>query len=263
MHYYQFNIGDYAKATRHLTNLEDLAYRRLIELYYDTEKPLCNDVKKLSRLVNMRENQDEIKTVLEDFFKETEDGFFQSRIEDEIASYKEKADKARANGRKGGRPKKANANPEESERKAKKTQPVNLANPEESGSKANHKPITNNHKPITNNQLKDITANAVCENEKRLSPKQVVDLYNSKMKGLFPRQMRELTPSRQTVIRSRIKNDLKTIEEWSEFFDLLKNSDFLMGRIEPYGGRKVFQLSLDWICKAENLANILEGKYHG
>lgn len=263
MHYYQFNIGDYAKTTRHLTNLEDLAYRRLIELYYDTEKPLCNDVKKLSRLINMRENQEEIETVLEDFFTETEEGFFQSRIEEEIAAYKERAEKARANGKKGGRPKKANANPEETERKAKKTQSVNLANPEETGSKANQEPITNNHKPITNNQLKDIDTNVSCENDTRLSPRNVVDLYNLKFKGLYPRQMRELTPNRQTVIRARIKNDFKTIEEWAEFFELLKKSDFLMGRVEPYGGRKVFQLSLDWICKPENLANILEGKYHG
>lgn len=195
MHYYQFNIGDYAKATRHLTNLEDLAYRRLIELYYDTEKPLCNDVKKLSRLINMRENQAEIETVLEDFFTETEEGFFQSRIEEEIAAYKEKAEKARVNGKKGGRPKKANANPEESGRKAKKTQSVILANPEESGSKTNHKPITNNHKPITNSKETMSTG---------------VDL----VQGLFDfwvNQMRKqpgstkLTTKRRKAIQARLK----------------------------------------------------------
>ena len=52
MHYYQFNIGDYAKATRHLTNDEDLAYRRLIELYYDTEKPLIKDIQKFWILIS-------------------------------------------------------------------------------------------------------------------------------------------------------------------------------------------------------------------
>jgi len=34
MHYYQFNIGDYASHTRHLSDLEDLAYRRLLDAYY-------------------------------------------------------------------------------------------------------------------------------------------------------------------------------------------------------------------------------------
>ena len=149
MHYFKFNIGDYAKATRHLNNLEDLAYRRLIELYYDTEKPLPNDVKKLARLINMRENIDEIEVVLCDFFKSTDDGFQQKRIDEEIASYHQGAETARANGKKGGRPKKPSSNP-------KKTQPVNLANPDETGLKANQEPLTINQEPLTNN--KDTTA---------------------------------------------------------------------------------------------------------
>ena len=39
MHYYSFNIGDYASHTRHLTAIEDLAYRRLLDLYYLHEQP--------------------------------------------------------------------------------------------------------------------------------------------------------------------------------------------------------------------------------
>lgn len=167
MHYYQFNIGDYAKATRHLSNLEDLVYRRLIELYYDTEEPLITDIKKLSRLINMRENEEEIRTVLDDFFVETEGGYSQSRIENEIASYKAKAESARVNGKKGGRPKKAKANPTETEGKAKKTQSVNLENQTEtegkakkSESKANQEPRTINQEPLTKNQLSNTSAKA-------------------------------------------------------------------------------------------------------
>jgi len=156
MHYYQFNIGDYAKHTRHLTNLEDLAYRRLIDLYYDTECPLIRDVKKLARLINMRENEQEIQNVLGDFFILDGDSFSQKRIDREITNYHSKADTARDNGKKGGRPKKPKPNPEE-------TQPVNSANPEETqkepkpnpeetGSKANQEPVTSNHQPSTSNQ---------------------------------------------------------------------------------------------------------------
>jgi len=149
MHYYQFNIGDYAKATRHLSNNEDLAYRRLIELYYDTEKPLIKDVKKLSRLINMRENVEDIKSVLDDFFIESKDGYTQNRIEREIVNYHSKADKARANGKLGGRPKKPNAKLKKPNPEPKITQPVNLANPDLTGLKANQEPLTNNHKPLT------------------------------------------------------------------------------------------------------------------
>ena len=129
MHYYQFNIGDYAAHTRHLSLLEDLAYRRLLDLYYSSEKPLIKDVKKLARLLTMSGHEAEITQVLEDFFSLSDDGYTQNRVNEEISKYHSKADSARANGKKGGRPKKPNPNPEE-------TQPVNSANPAESGSKA-------------------------------------------------------------------------------------------------------------------------------
>ncbi|NDC25981.1 MAG: DUF1376 domain-containing protein, partial [Proteobacteria bacterium] len=34
MHYYPFHVGDYQAHTAHLTNTEDLAYRRMLDLYY-------------------------------------------------------------------------------------------------------------------------------------------------------------------------------------------------------------------------------------
>lgn len=137
MHYYQFNIGDYAKATRHLNNLEDLAYRRLMDLYYDTEKPLILDIKKLARLINMRENQEEIETVLEDFFFESEGVYVQNRIEKELVSFKLKAVVARDNGKKGGRPRKPNNNPVGLQKEPK-------PNPSETGSKAKQETLNIN-----------------------------------------------------------------------------------------------------------------------
>ena len=143
MHYYQFNIGDYARSTRHLSNMEDLAYRRLIDRYYDTEEPLIADLQKLARLINMRDNVAEVTNVIEDFFTKTDDGYVQSRVIKELAKYAAKADVARENGKLGGRPK----NPG-------KTQRVTDRNPAETGSKANQEPITINHKPITINQTR-------------------------------------------------------------------------------------------------------------
>ena len=193
MHYYQFNIGDYAKATRHLSNTEDLAYRRLIDLYYDKEQPLIKDVSKLSRLINMRENHEEIKTVLEDFFTETEEGYQQSRIDSEIANYHAKADAARANGKKGGRPRKAKANPDETEGKAKKSE-----------SKANHKPITNNQEPLTNNQLKK-TSPAKAGND-------VLEIFNYWKEVMKKNNSASLNKKRDTAIKGRLKEGY-TVEQ--------------------------------------------------
>ena len=151
MHYYQFNIGDYAKHTQHLSLLEHLAYRLLLDRYYLTEKPLELNTKKLARLIGMSQHQEEVEQVLEDFFYKTENGYSNNRCEAEIASFHSKAETARENGKKGGRPRKNNdiQNQKQTGLEPKKTQPVNLANPEETGSKANHKPRTINQEPLT------------------------------------------------------------------------------------------------------------------
>lgn len=134
MHYYQFNIGDYAKSTKHLDPIEDLIYRRLLDLAYDTEKPLLKDVNKIARLIGMKTHLEETQAILDEFFKLTKNGYCQKRVQAEINKYHAKACSSRENGKKGGRP--------------KKTQQVNLANPEETQPKAKQEPITTNHKPI-------------------------------------------------------------------------------------------------------------------
>lgn len=96
MHFYQFHIGDYATHTKHLTLFEDLAYRRLLDLYYTGEKALPLDVQQVARLIGMREHADEVSNVLTDFFSMTEVGFISKRCDEEIAKYHAKADRARA-----------------------------------------------------------------------------------------------------------------------------------------------------------------------
>ena len=139
MHYYQFNIADYRKDTTHLTPIEHFIYRSLIDWYYLDEKPIPKRTQSVMRRLGLgSELVDSLKNVLEDFFVLEEEGYTHVRIEQELAKYQARADIARVNGSKGGRPKKPN-------RKPKKTKSVNLANPEETGSKANQEPITNNH----------------------------------------------------------------------------------------------------------------------
>ena len=72
MHYYSFHIGDYRAATAHLTNEEDLAYRRLIDMYYDTELPIPTDLVWVAR--RLRVSIDAVRSVLEDMFILTENG---------------------------------------------------------------------------------------------------------------------------------------------------------------------------------------------
>ena len=89
MHYYQFNIGDYASHTRHLTAIEDLAYRRLLDAYYLQERPLNTGIPAVARQINLRDYEADVQAVLEEFFELTEAGWVNRRADQEIAKYQE------------------------------------------------------------------------------------------------------------------------------------------------------------------------------
>ena len=84
---YQFHIRDYLTKTRHLTQTEDLAYRRLLDCYYTEEQPLPTEPEQCARLIAMRESVAEVTAVLKEFFDLQEDGWHNDRADAEIAKY--------------------------------------------------------------------------------------------------------------------------------------------------------------------------------
>lgn len=148
MNFYPFHPGDYMLRTAHLDLIEDLAYRRLLDLYYINELPLQGAADAIARVIRMRANVTEVAAVLGEFFTETAEGWQHSHCDQVIAQYQAKAKQAAENGKRGGRPRKADATPEQSKNNPEETQPVNSANPEESGSKTNQEPITNNQNQV-------------------------------------------------------------------------------------------------------------------
>ena len=97
MNYYPFHIGDYASKTRHLSWDEDTAYRRLLDVYYTTERPIPTDLRQAWRLVmaQTEAQREAVQTVLREFFEETENGWVNQRVERELASMREKQNKQR------------------------------------------------------------------------------------------------------------------------------------------------------------------------
>ena len=140
MYYYSFHIGDYRAATAHLTNEEDLAYRRLLDWYYDTESPISlKDTDVIARRLRMHVSI--VERVLLDMFSKDDHGNFRNkRADQEIRSFHEKLEQASKAGR-------ASA---ERRRNGRSTD-VQSASIEPStefnGLSTNHEPITNNHKP--------------------------------------------------------------------------------------------------------------------
>ena len=147
MHYFQFNLSDYIQKTAHLTLIEDLVYRRIIDLYYESEKPIPNETKVVSRRLRLTEYEGVVGEILTEFFTLEDDNLYHNkRCDKDIAKYHTKAETARVNGSKGGRPK-----------KPKKTQHVNSGNQEKSKSKTNQKPRTKNQ------ELKDLVEKRILD----------------------------------------------------------------------------------------------------
>lgn len=159
MHYYQFNISVWSLHTSHLTLEEECVYRRLLDYYYDTEKPIPEETKSVIRRLRLVNYESIVGQILSEFFHLEHDGWHNNRADIEIADYQSKAEKARLNGKKGGRPK---------QNKAIETKSVILANPEETTSKANYKLITNNYELETNSLVTPQVATPK-KNAKRLS----------------------------------------------------------------------------------------------
>ena len=86
MNYYPFHLGDYAAHTAHLEPMEDLAYRRLLDLYYLREGPLPADIQVTAKLIRMRSMAADVESVLREFFTLTEDGWMHARCDAEVAA---------------------------------------------------------------------------------------------------------------------------------------------------------------------------------
>jgi uncharacterized protein YdaU (DUF1376 family) len=89
MKHYPHHIGDFDKATRHLTRIERSVYRDLIDLYYDAEQRLALDKAALCRRIIARTDEEStaVEQVLNEFFTETPTGWYHDRCEQEIAAY--------------------------------------------------------------------------------------------------------------------------------------------------------------------------------
>lgn len=87
MHFYPFHIADYHSHTGHLSEMEDLAYRRLIDWQHLHERPIPADIQKASRLVRLPSFSTDVEQVLNEFFTLAENGYINQRCFDDIDKY--------------------------------------------------------------------------------------------------------------------------------------------------------------------------------
>ena len=110
MIWYKFHIGDYLTHTVHLSDAEDLAYRRLLDLYYMSEKMIPLDTESVARKIRL--DLDITESVLNEFFERTEEGYFNNRCHVEVTKYQHQVENNRQLGKRGGRPAKTESKTE-------------------------------------------------------------------------------------------------------------------------------------------------------
>lgn len=94
MNYFPFHVGDYMAHTAHLDDLEDLAYRRMLDAYYLRERALPADPAEVAKLIRMRKHLAVVESVLKEFFVLKDAGWSSERCDAEIAKMQEKQAKA-------------------------------------------------------------------------------------------------------------------------------------------------------------------------
>jgi len=245
MHYFQFHIGDYRAATAHLSNDEDLAYRRLLDMYYDTENQIPLDTQWVAKRLRM--DCDVVKAVLQDMFKLTETGWHHGRCETVIEQYHAMAEKNRANGRLGGRKK----NPV-----ATDSQPIAKA--------------TINNELITNNHIKE-SKDSLSAGLPTCPHQDILNLYKKHLPQLA--QPRVWDGVRQTNLRQRwlqaakpsefspkgYANQADGLAWWDSFFGYIANDTKLAHGFQTKD--RTWRPDLVWIVNATNFAKIIDGKY--
>lgn len=249
MNYYQFHISDWALHTSHLTLEEEAVYRRLLDYYYDTESPIPEKTQPVIRRLRLGSYEVIVDSILAEFFV-LDSGFYHNlRADQEIKTYHDKAERARENGRKGGRPKKNNAKNQQvaNSENPEKTKSVILANPEKTESKANQEPRTNNQEPDKTH----MSATPPCPHQ------EIVTLFSERL-PVLP-SVRVMTDKRKRMLAARWREDKErqSIDWWERYFDYVNGCSFLLGSDGSW------QANFDWLINPSNMAKVIEGNYEG
>lgn len=175
MNYYQHHIGDFNNATRHLSLVERAIYRDLLDMYYDTEKPI--DASNLERLARRLQCTTEdqtaaLKYVLEEFFTLQDGAYINNRCEREIAEFhgkrKQASEAGKASAKKRAEKKRQDPNggssnaeqsngdsstdvEDQSNENSTNVEAALNENLTDEQPTINHKPLTINQEPVTNN----------------------------------------------------------------------------------------------------------------
>jgi hypothetical protein len=89
----------------------------------------------------------------------------------------------------------------------------------------------------------------------------IIDLYHEILLPELP-AVEKVTKTREGYIRQRWLQDLQELDHWRNYFQDVRRSNFLMGRVDGRDGKPPFRADLEWLTRPGNFTKVAEGKYH-
>lgn len=284
MYYYKFDITKWLKRTARLMPEMEGIYLRLINHYYDTEKPLPLDKTTLARTLGLSAYREQMDIILLDFFVETPEGYINDKCDNILAEYHQNVAKNRKNGAKGGRPSspdKPKTTDSDSEINPVGSQSVPSgeaagepngeakANPDHNPNERQFTKLTEYTEPTTTPETSSVVdPSGKPDGGERKAPtpavpfKAIQDKWNAMAAEQGWPKSEKLSSAIKGQIRQRHQDLKRDLGRWDNFFQYIAENDFLSGRAPPGPNRSApFRPRLAWVTKEENFIKIAEGGY--
>lgn len=274
MNYYEHHIGDYDADTAHLSWIEDMAYTRLLRLYYRKEAPIPAAVPDACRLVRAltKEHKQAVESVLLEFFTLADDGWHQTRCDGEVTRYQAKAERNREVGKLGGRPRKVETQ-KEPPGLFVGSQPEPKQNPLQSPD-TRHQEETSNLPVAGTRPSPEVPSLALVADAGKEPPScphlEVLALWAEVLPAM-PQHLPSMWKGqradhlrvrwRETAVEKGWGDKAQGIAYFRKLFAYVGQSAFLMGRTSKTDKRP-FVIELEWLVLPTNWAKVIEGKYH-
>lgn len=86
--------------------------------------------------------------------------------------------------------------------------------------------------------------------------------WNASRQGLLAARWKEMATTKSELLGNGYKSTEDGLKWWRAFLGHCAKSSFLTGQAQQRDNRPPFVASLEWICRPNNFAKVLEGQYH-
>lgn len=108
---------------------------------------------------------------------------------------------------------------------------------------------------------KESKANATPELEYQIPYQDIINVYHQILPELP--KVKVFTDERKSFLKQRWleEKERQTLDFWTEYFSSVKESDFLMGRMEKRKDGQIFMANFEWLIRPQNFVKVVEGYY--